>query len=165
MGRRTGFSVRATRPGRLISAPAKNELLMYNPQAAKEARDFMNYTYIAIIVCGALMVLGALSSLLTVMSWGFFMGFGLGYLIWGLVMAAVGIFGVYTALNTIKPKILDKIDQGKYQEAYAVSSSGMTLVVAFITGIIPGILLILGNQKLTLITGGAALPAPPPPPA
>jgi len=138
---------------------------MYNPQVAKEARDFMNYTYIAMIVCGALMVLGALSSLLTVLGWGIFMGFAMGYLIWGLVMAAVGIFGVYTALNTVKPKILDKIDQGKYQEAYAVSSSGMTLIVAFITGIIPVILLILGNQKLTLITGGAGAAAPPPPPA
>jgi hypothetical protein len=127
---------------------------MYNPQVANEARDFMNYTYIAMIVCGALMVLEALSTLLSV--------FG-----WALVIGAVGVFGVYTALNTVKPKILDKIDQGKYQEAYAVSSSEMTLVVAFITGIIPGVLLILGNQKLTLITGGAgaAVPPPPPPPA
>ena len=138
---------------------------MYNPQVAKEARDFMNYTYIAMIVCGALMVLGALSSLLTVFGWGFFIGFAMGYLIEALVLGAVGAFGVYTALYTVKPKILDKIDQGKYQEAYAVSSSGMTLIVAFITGIIPGILLILGNQKLTSITGGAGAAAPPPPPA
>lgn len=150
--------------GRFIKRQIETNAEMYNPQTAKEAKDYMNYTYIAMIVLGALMALGALPSILaglTSFGFGFFMGLGIGVLIWGLVLLAVGIFGVYTALTTIKPKVIDKIDQGKYQEAYTVSSSTMTLIIAFITGIIPGILLILANQKLSQVTGPAAPPPPP----
>jgi len=135
---------------------------MYNAQVAKEARDMMYYTYIAMIVLGALMVLGSLSSILAGIGLSFFFGFGLVAMAWGLLWAAVGVLGIYTAMTKIQPQVIAKIDQGKYQEAYVASSSTTTLIISFLTGIIPGILLILGNQKLSQLAGPAV---PPPPPA
>lgn len=122
----------------------------------------MYYTYIAMIVLGGLIILGSLPTILAGLGVGFVFGFGFIAMFWGILWAAVGIVGIYTALNTIQPKIVAKIDQGNYQEAYATSSSATTLIIAFITGIIPGILLLLGNQKLSILAGPAA---PPPPPA
>ena len=138
---------------------------MYDPQVAKEARDMMNYVYIAMLVLGALELLASLPYILFGVIGMFAFVFGIGYgpmmIIWGIVGIIVGGFGIYTALRKIKPGVVAKIDQGKYQEAYSVSSSTMTLIVAFLTGIIPGILLILGNQKLSQLIGPAAAPPPP----
>ena len=141
--------------------------LMYNPQVAKEARDYLNYTYIATLVCGAIMVIWGLWSLInSLMLLGLpFVGmYAFGGAIWGAILAAAGAFGIYTALRVIQPKVIAKVDQGMYSEAHSTSSSLMTIIGVFAAGIIPGIILILANQKLTEVAGPAPAAPPPPPP-
>lgn len=141
---------------------------MYNPQVAKEARDFMNYTYIAMLVCGGLMVVYAIWALITILS---FMGmpfvgiYFIGSLTWAVILLAAAAFGLYTAIKVIQPKVMAEIDQGRYSEAYSTSSAVMTIIGAFAAGIIPGIILVLANQKLSEVSGPLPTAPPPPPPA
>ena len=141
---------------------------MYNPQVAKEARDYMNCTYIGMLVCGGLMAVYAVWGLISILSYmGLPFGLGMylmGSLIWTVVLVAAAAFGLYTALKVIQPKVLAKIDQGRYSEAYSTSSALMTIIGAFAAGIIPGIILILANQKLSEVSGPVSTAPPPPPP-
>ncbi|MBO3841543.1 MAG: hypothetical protein FGF48_03905 [Candidatus Brockarchaeota archaeon] len=127
-----------------------------------DARNFANYSYLALLILGALMALAGLWYIVSFISllgyWGFaFFG---GLIFWGVVLLALGGFGAFTALTVWKPKIVDAIDQGRYAEAYQVASNPVQLIIGLICGgVIPAILLYLTQQKLAEI----ARPPPPPP--
>jgi len=128
-----------------------------------DARNFANYSYLALLILGALVALAGLWNILNFIAllgyWGFYF-FG-GLIIWGIVLLALGGFGAFTALTVWKPKIVDAIDQGRYADAYQVASNPIQLIIGLICGgIIPAILLYLTQQKLAEIVR----PAPPPPP-
>ncbi|MEM2930400.1 MAG: hypothetical protein QW797_06025 [Thermoproteota archaeon] len=129
-----------------------------------DARNFANYSYLALLILGALMALAGLWNIISFISilgyWGFaFFG---GLIFWGIVLLALGGFGVFTAFTVWKPKIVDAIDQGRYMEAYQVASNPVQLIIGIVCGgVIPGILLFLTQQKLAEI----ARPPPPPPPS
>ncbi|MEM2088736.1 MAG: hypothetical protein QXF52_08750 [Thermoproteota archaeon] len=130
---------------------------------ATEARNFANYSYLALLVLGALMALGGLSLILWSLSWSwtwYFGAWGMGTLIEGVVLLAIGGFGAFTAFTVWKPKIVDAVNQGRYADAYQVASNPVQLIIGIICSVIPGIMLFLTQQKLALIVG----PAPPPPP-
>jgi len=134
--------------------------------AVTEARDLANYSFLALLIIGALM---ALSGLYSIVSWislaGIWLFIGLGGLIWGVVILALGCFGVFTALTVWKPKMVDAIDQGRYAEAYQVASNPVQLIIGLICGgVISFILLYLTQQKLASIVGPTTPPLPPPPP-
>lgn len=128
-----------------------------------DARNFANYSYLALLILGALMALAGLWYIISFISllgyWGFaFFG---GLILWGIVLLALGGFGAFTAFTVWKPKIVDAIDQGKYAEAYQVASNPVQLIIGLICGgVIPAILLYLTQQKL----GEIVRPPPPPPP-
>ncbi|MGQ9596035.1 MAG: hypothetical protein ACUVQY_04905 [Thermoproteota archaeon] len=128
-----------------------------------DARNFANYSYLSLLILGALMALAGLWYIVSFISligfWGFaFFG---GLIFWGIVLLALGGFGAFTAFKVWKPKIVDAIDQGKYAEAYQVASNPVQLIIGLICGgVIPAILLYLTQQKLAELV---RLPPPPPP--
>lgn len=131
--------------------------------AVTDAKNFANYSYLALLIVGTLIALGGifniLSWILYAWAWWYFQLFGL--IIWGIVALALGGFGVLTAFTVWKPKIVDAIDQGRYAEAYQVASNPVQLIIGLICGaVIPAILLFLTQQKLAEIMK----PVPPPPP-
>jgi hypothetical protein len=129
-----------------------------------EAKNFANYSYLALLILGALMALGGLYNILSALAWSWvwwYPGWWFGHIIWGIVLLALGGFGAFTAFTVWKPKIVDAIDQGRYADAYQVASNPVQLIIGLICGgVIPAILLFLTQQKLAEI----AKPAPPPPP-
>lgn len=133
--------------------------------AATEARNLANWSYLALLILGTLMAVGGLFYIVTGLSvaWLYF-GFG-GFIIWGIVLIALGGFGAFTAFTVWKPKIVDAINQGRYADAYQVASNPIQLIIGVICGaVIPAILLFLTQQKLALIVEPAPPPPPPPPP-
>lgn len=129
-----------------------------------EARNLANYSYLALLILGALMALAGLYLIIWSLSWSwawYFGAWGMGTLIEGVVVLVLGGFGAFTAFTVWKPKMVDAIDQGRYADAYQVASNPIQLIIGLICGgVIPCILLYLTQQKLALIVG----PAPPPPP-
>jgi hypothetical protein len=129
---------------------------------ATEARNMAYYSYLALLILGALMALGGVWYIISWLSvaWLWYFGFG-SFIIWGIVLLALGGFGAFTAFTVWKPKIVDAIDQGRYADAYQVASNPIQLIIGLICGgVIPAILLFLTQQKLAEIVR----PAPPPPP-
>ncbi|MEM2941379.1 MAG: hypothetical protein QW304_07525 [Thermoproteota archaeon] len=127
-----------------------------------EARNLANWSYLSLLILGALMALGGIWYIISWISvaWVWYFGFG-GFIITGIVLLVLGGFGAFTAFTVWKPKIVDAIDQGRYADAYHVASNPIQLIIGLICGgVIPCILLYLTQQKLALIVG----PAPPPPP-
>lgn len=129
-----------------------------------DARNFANYSYLSLLILGALIALAGPWYIVSFISligfWGFtFFG---GLIFWGIVLLALGGFGAFTAFKVWKPKIVDAIDQGKYAEAHQVASNPVQLIIGLICGgVIPAILLYLTQQKLAELV---RLPPPPPPP-
>ncbi|MEM2286361.1 MAG: hypothetical protein QXS51_01065 [Thermoproteota archaeon] len=133
--------------------------------AITEARNFANYSYLALLIIGALIALYGLYLVFIALAWSFALYFGpwgVGTLISGIIALALGGFGAFTALTVWKPKIVDAIDQGRYADAYQVASNPIQLIIGLICGgVISFILLFLTQQKLAEIVK----PPPPPPPA
>lgn len=133
-----------------------------------DARNFANYSYLALLILGALM---ALAGLWNIINFIFLLGLWwytlrVGLIFWGVVLLALGGFGVLTAIRVWKPKIIDAIDQGRYADAYQVASNPTQLVIGLICGgVIPAILLYLTQQKLAEIVRPPPPPPPPPPPS
>lgn len=138
-----------------------------------EARNFANYSYLAFLICGALIALYGVYEIFWALLWlgswvsYFARTWFVGTLFYGIILIALGGLGVLIALNVWKPKLVDAIDQGKYSEAYQTASSHAHLIIAFIcgglipTGLIPAILLYLTKNKLAKMS--ETLPPPPPP--
>ncbi len=128
-----------------------------------EVKNFANYSYLALLILGALIALYGLYQIIWALSWpwAWYWGWGMGTLITGVICLAIGGFGAFTAFTVWKPKIVDAIDQGRYADAYQVASNPIQLIIGLICGgVIPAILLFLTQQKLSEIVR----PAPPPPP-
>ncbi|MDW8033583.1 MAG: hypothetical protein RMI79_01315 [Nitrososphaerota archaeon] len=130
-----------------------------------EARNFANFAYIALLAIGALIALWGFFDMLSSFLWFVsYLGYWAGISLFsGLIRLAIGGLGIFFAFTVWKPKILDSIDQGRYADAHKVASDPIQIIVGILCGVIPGILLILTQQKLTEIV--KPLPPPPPPPA
>lgn len=131
---------------------------------ATDVRNLANYSYLALLIIGALVALYGLYLVITALTWSFvwyLAPWGIGTLISGIIALALGGFGVFTAFTVWKPKIVDAIDQGRYADAYQVASNPVQIIIGLICGgVIAFILLFLTQQKLAEIV---KLPPPPPP--
>ncbi|MEM2642509.1 MAG: hypothetical protein QXU42_08055 [Thermoproteota archaeon] len=135
---------------------------MAQASPTEEARNFANFAYLALLVIGAVIALWGLIDILSSLlwPWSYWWGYWLGIsLFFGLIRVAIGGLGAFFALTIWKPKILDAISQGRYADAHKVASDPIQIIVGIICGVIPGVLLILTQQKLSEIV----MPPPPPP--
>ncbi|HDN18048.1 MAG TPA: hypothetical protein ENF41_03205 [Candidatus Bathyarchaeota archaeon] len=145
----------------------------YYTNPYKEARDYAYYAYLACLILGILIALAGLWGVIHALTWHWLWWVG-AWWIWGFIELGIGIIGIFLAVSVLKPRVVTLIDQGRYNEAHYVLSNVMYMILAFIVGIIPGILWILTKQKLEQALGvvpGAPTPQPatpppaPPPPA
>jgi len=129
------------------------------PPEAETIKSFLKITGIICLIIGILMLLAGIGTmLLLLVAIGGFAVFGLIWAIWPILS---GIFGILIYMNC--KTISNMIDRRQYEQAK--SKTLIWMIIGFIFGLLPGILLLIAYLKfdpLINATRGQGYSQPPP---